>query len=347
MPGTIKQIAQLSGVSRGTVDRVLNHRGRVDPEVARRVEQIAEELGYLTRTQRKAGGRQAGAGVEGGKRIGVVTQLSGASFMIEVRRGIEEIARKLAFQGIDVVVRECPDVDEQMQIKMIEELVEEGIDGLAIMPVDCAGVGLKLNQLIRERGIPVITFNTDIVGVEKLAFVGLDNRNSGRAAAGLMAMMMQGKGTVLGIVGNFSNSAGMQRIDGFAEELKKSFPDMTLIGVRPSGDRTAQVASIVTQALSAFPDLGGILQISGGQAGLRQALARWDKERRPCVVMYDATPKNAALMKEGIADFIIDQDGYTQGYRTISLLADKLRWDKDPEKEYMYTDINIRTRYTC
>ena len=52
MPGTIKQIAQLSGVSRGTVDRVLNHRGRVDPEVARRVEQIAEELGYLTRTQR-------------------------------------------------------------------------------------------------------------------------------------------------------------------------------------------------------------------------------------------------------------------------------------------------------
>ena len=267
--------------------------------------------------------------------------------MIEVRRGIEEIARKLAFQGIDVVLKECPDVDKDMQLKRIDELVEEGIDGLAIMPVDCAAIALRLNQLIREKGIPVITFNTDIVGVEKTAFVGLDNRKSGRAAAGLLAMMMQGKGSVLGIVGNFSNSAGMQRIDGFTEELKKSFPGMTLIGIQPSSDRTAQVASIITQTLSAFPDLGGILQISGGQAGIRQAFAELDGRLRPHVVMYDATPKNAALLKEGMADFIIDQDGYTQGYRTISLLADKLRWDREPDKEYMYTDINIRTRYTC
>lgn len=347
MPGTINQIAQMAGVSRGTVDRVLNHRGRVDQEVARRVEQIAEELGYVTRTQRKAENRQGIMGNGTGKRIGVVTQLSGASFMIEVRRGIEEIARKLAFQGIEVVMKECPDVDKDMQLKLIDELVEEGIDGLAIMPVDCSSVGLKLNQLIREKGIPVITFNTDIVGVEKLAFVGLDNRKSGRAAAGLLAMMMQKKGSVLGIVGNFSNSAGMQRIDGFTEELKKNFPDMRLIGVQSSSDRTAQVASIVAQALSDFPDLGGILQVSGGQAGIRQALADWDGSVRPYVVMYDATPKNAALLKEGIADFIIDQDGYTQGYRTISLLADKLRWDKNPDKEYMYTDINIRTKYTC
>ena len=34
MAGTIKEIAERAGVSRGTVDRALNNRGRIKPEVA-------------------------------------------------------------------------------------------------------------------------------------------------------------------------------------------------------------------------------------------------------------------------------------------------------------------------
>ena len=37
MAVTIQQIAALAGVSRGTVDRALNHRGRIAPEVAERI----------------------------------------------------------------------------------------------------------------------------------------------------------------------------------------------------------------------------------------------------------------------------------------------------------------------
>ncbi len=53
MAGTIRQIAQIAGVSRGTVDRALNHRGRINPEVARRIWEIAEELDYHPRKKRK------------------------------------------------------------------------------------------------------------------------------------------------------------------------------------------------------------------------------------------------------------------------------------------------------
>ena len=42
----IKEIALLAGVSRGTVDRVLNHRGSVNPETAERINRIAKELDY-------------------------------------------------------------------------------------------------------------------------------------------------------------------------------------------------------------------------------------------------------------------------------------------------------------
>ena len=55
---TMKEIAELSGVSRGTVDRVLNHRGIVNAETERKVLEIAKLLDYqpnkaVLRLQRK------------------------------------------------------------------------------------------------------------------------------------------------------------------------------------------------------------------------------------------------------------------------------------------------------
>ena len=46
MSVTIKQIAELANVSRGTVDKVLNHRPGVKAETKTKVLQIAKELNY-------------------------------------------------------------------------------------------------------------------------------------------------------------------------------------------------------------------------------------------------------------------------------------------------------------
>ena len=43
---TIKEIAELAGVSRGTVDRVLNGRGAVSEQTERKVLEIAQALQY-------------------------------------------------------------------------------------------------------------------------------------------------------------------------------------------------------------------------------------------------------------------------------------------------------------
>ena len=43
---TIKQIADICGVSRGTVDRVLNNRGHVKPEKCKLILEAAKMLNY-------------------------------------------------------------------------------------------------------------------------------------------------------------------------------------------------------------------------------------------------------------------------------------------------------------
>ena len=76
---TVQQIADATGVSRGTVDRALNNRGRVDPEVAEKIRRAAAELGYVKKPRKTAKKRKI-------YRLGVVTHLSGASFMIAINR---------------------------------------------------------------------------------------------------------------------------------------------------------------------------------------------------------------------------------------------------------------------
>ena len=76
MAVTIQQIAEKAGVSRGTVDRALHNRGRINPQVAERIWELADEMGYVPKERKKR---------ENGKKkikIGVVTQLAKASFSL-------------------------------------------------------------------------------------------------------------------------------------------------------------------------------------------------------------------------------------------------------------------------
>lgn len=343
MAVTIQQIAELAGVSRGTVDRVLNGRGRVKAEVQERIEQIARELNYTPKHRKNENVLAAEAFPK--RRLGVVTQLAQSSFMIQINRGIADVREQLERRGFEVMLKESATVDEAEQLQALDDLERGGIDGLAIMPVDSDNVRYRLSWLTRERGISVITFNTDIVGAGRSCFVGLDNRKSGKTAAGLMGMMTGGTGKVLGIIGYFSNSAVSHRIDGFIEGLKDNFPDLELVGVQSSFDQTAEVERIIVNTMTTHPDLKGVFLASGGQAGIRSAFEKLGIQKRPYVIICDLTPKNTALIQEGLADFVIDQDGYQQGYQALSLLADKLQWGKVPKQEYLYTEIKIKTKY--
>lgn len=338
MAVTVQEIADATGVSRGTVDRALNNRGRVNAEVAELVRQTAEKMGYVKKPRKTVAKRKK-------CRIGVVTHLSGASFMLSINRGIREAAQELAERDVEVVLKESAAVDEGEQIRLIRELQKEGIDALALMAIDCEGVREVVNELIEKDEVPVATFNSDIVGTRRSCFVGMDNVRSGRAAAGLMQMMMGGSGKVLVVTGYFTSLVNNSRVAGFIEEMKESCPDVEIVGVRGSFDDADEVEKIVVNTMRAIPDLGGIFLVSGGQTGLRSAFDQLGIEHRPRVIIYDQTPKNEKALRQDDADFLIDQNGFVQGYRPLYILADMVQKGVQPEGELIHTDIIIKTKY--
>ncbi len=76
-----------------------------------------------------------------------------------------------------------------------------------------------------------------------------------------------------------------------------------------------------------------------------KAFEKLNIEKRPYVIIYDKTPKNEKILKDNVADFLIDQNSYIQGYRPPYILANILGKGQMPQSEFLFTDINIKTKY--
>ena len=335
---TLQQIADAAGVSRGTVDRALHGRGRIDPAVAERIVSIANELGYIPKKRSKTN-------ISSKMRIGFVTFLSERVFSEEINKGIEKAREELEQWGIEILVEKCASISETEQASAIERLVNSGISGLAVMPVDSALIRSQLNEISDELHIPIVTFNADIIGTKRGYFIGMDNKKSGRVAAGLMGMLTQGTGSILVITGSFANSAYSLRVEGFIEELKATYPAMEIAGVQCAFDNMNELESILESSLLRSAGISGILVTSSGQDGVEAAFNKLNLHIRPYVIFYDLTPCTRDALTNGIADFVIEQDCFSQGYNAAYTLANILVKNQFPPEEFLYTDIGIKTRY--
>lgn len=153
---TIKQIAEMAGVSRGTVDRVLNNRGSVNANTAARVREIAEKLNYKPN---KAGLMLAAQ--KKNLKIGVILFPDSNPFFSEVLEGVNAKAKELSAYNFTVLIRQVP-FDETEQFNTMEALLAEGVNGLVIAPFNSLYIAAEIDRLT-EMNIPVITVNTDIL----------------------------------------------------------------------------------------------------------------------------------------------------------------------------------------
>ena len=250
MAVTAQQIAELAGVSRGTVDRALHNRGRVNPEVAAKIHKIAAELGYkpnligqaLVKSRREF-------------KLGAILQSTETPTMQIVRAGVQRAAEELAASGVELIMRENRGLDTEMVLEHIEELVSQGVQGLAIAPNNSPEIRQCIDELY-EQGIPVITLNSDAPGSRRLAFIGMDNYRAGQTAAGLLRLMLPEGGKVLPLAGHLNNTAHNNRLNGFMDTINsETGNEIELLAFQPCFDRDDYAHEITQHALRANPDL--------------------------------------------------------------------------------------------
>ncbi len=143
-------------------------------------------------------------------------------FMHTVFEEIERASAHFTTTGAEVLVRPLEGVDAQQQLDVIDELLEAGVQGIALSPAEDERVRARIQEL-SER-MPVVTFNSDLPDSGRLCYVGVDNFACGRMSAGLMDLLLAGHGEVLLVAGQENNWSHQQRVDGFQARLPQIFP---------------------------------------------------------------------------------------------------------------------------
>ncbi|MDO5703396.1 MAG: LacI family DNA-binding transcriptional regulator, partial [Lachnospiraceae bacterium] len=126
---TIQKIAEMAGVSRGTVDRVLNNRSYVQKDVRDRVLEIVRETGYVS--QREAHLRER---EDRSKELCIGVLLPnpqfGVQFLEEVKQGIENAQTGLEDSNVKILVRQCESELPEEAVSLIDELMKKGARGV-------------------------------------------------------------------------------------------------------------------------------------------------------------------------------------------------------------------------
>ena len=176
MRATIKMIAEKAGVSIGTVDRVLHDRPYVKAEVRERVLQVMEELDYHPNHMASA---LATSGTP--RRFAVVQPTWEGYVGRAISLGIYRFREERRDYNLHIAVEEYPLGDTEACLAILDRLAAEGVDGVALCASDTEEARKKLQELT-ERHIPVVTFNSDITGAQRLCYVGEDAHRAGRIA---------------------------------------------------------------------------------------------------------------------------------------------------------------------
>ena len=324
---TIQTVAALAGVSRGTVDRVLNNRSYVRADVRERVLAAIAETGYVS--PREAHARQMSASLETLK-LGVLLPSEEGQFRADVERGIDSVREELAAGRVRVVVRHCETDIPQEALSLLDELEAEGCKGLAVCALNDRSVQDRVTELT-GKGIPCVTFNSDLPDSGRLCFVGQDIRRAGRVAAELMSKCVSRDAVVLAAVGNLKFDGHRQRLGGFQERMAElGFAPEQIVVAETFNDYKTTV-SVVGEAIASQPRLEGVYMANLSVTGCAEAVRAAGRKGEIRVVCHDINEGIRRLLLDGSVDFTIPQDMVRQGALPLLLLRDLLRKGVPPD----------------
>jgi simple sugar transport system substrate-binding protein/ribose transport system substrate-binding protein len=249
----------------------------------------------------------AGGG-EGGK-IGTTVPLLTSPFWQAYNNYVPRMAKD---EGLDALPTVNADNNTQKQITDINNLLNQGVKGLLVTPLDSAAIVAGLNQAERK-GVPVVSVDVAPESGTVAMVVRADNKAYGTKACDVLGEKAK-SGKVIQIMGDLSSINGRDRSEAFRDCMKDKYPGITVLEIAAEW-KAEKAASGLEGLLTANPDVKGIYMQAGGVylAPTLQALARKNLKfpvgdpKHIALVSNDGIPQELAAIRSGELDATVSQ----------------------------------------
>jgi len=269
----------------------------------------------------------AGAGSE--FRIAMIAKSSSNPVFLSGRKGAEDAAAELTKStGVRVTVDwfTPPSEDATVQAQRISEAVNSGANAILLSATDAGKLVGAVDDAV-ARGVPVMTFDSDVPTSKRFSFYGANDSLIGVQVMAELARQLGGKGRI-GIIAGNQNAPNLQmRVAGVKAEAKKT-PGITIVSTFYHPETGQDAAAEVIRAQNAYPDITGWAMIGGWPLFTNALLTDLDPQRVK-VVSVDALPVELAYVDRGIAPVLFAQPTYLWGYTSVKTIFDKVHDGKD------------------
>ena len=265
--------------------------------------------------------------------IGFVAKSQSTDVFRVAERGARDAAKELAEKydvNITIDVRTPSEEDAVKQAEAISSLANQRVDAIIVSASEASTLRSAIDTAV-DRGIPVMTFDSDVPDSKRFATYACDDVASAKKLTDLLARSMGEKGTIAILAGNEGAPNLQRRVNGVKDQIKEKYPNMKVLepnGVFYHQETPEKAAEAIAQAMNANPNIEGWAMVGGWPLFTENAL-RWEPGKVK-VISWDALPAQLSYVRSGHVDTLLAQDCYGWGYKTVSIVLDKVVNNQDP-----------------
>jgi ribose transport system substrate-binding protein len=157
-----------------------------------------------------------------------------------------------------------------------------------------------------------------------------DNIAAAALAADKMASLIGGKGDVAVLVHDQTSRTGIDRRDGFVNQMKAKYPNIKIVSVQYGGGDHLKSTDLAKAVMQANPNLKGYFGANEGSAiGVLNAVK--EMKRNVVVIGYDAGKQQKDAVRSGQMAGAITQNPVGIGYKTVEAAVKALKGEKLPK----------------
>lgn len=337
---TIKDIAQMAGVSAGTVDRVLHNRGDVSQKSKEKVQKVLDEINYQPNV--------FAIGLAAKKKYTITCMIPyyvEHDYWHSVAIGIERARQELRPFNVSVDYLHYKHGDRKSYQDACQKIEKSNTDALLLAP-NFREDTLSMLAYLKDKNIPFAFIDFDIEEAKALKYIGKDSYKSGYIAAKiLMRNYQQGQELVLFLNNNKDNPAEIQmkrRLEGFMKYISEEYKTIAIHEVILNKNNPEKNNEKLSDFFRRHPKatLGVVFNSRVYQVG---HYLREHNRSMTGLIGYDLLRNNTELLKSGEVTYLIGQRPGLQGYCGVKTLCDNIVFKKSVEPlKYMPIDILIK-----
>jgi ribose transport system substrate-binding protein len=240
----------------------------------------------------------------------------------------------IARKGTEKAAAELPDVRVEFRLgdgtaaaqkRIVDDLLANGVDGIAISPVDPVNQTAMLDEVSRKA--MVFTHDSDAPNSKRECYVGTDNVAAGRQAGGLIKEALPQGGKIALFVGKLDARNAQERLWGIREAIAGS--PIQILDVRTDDTDQVRAKANVGEMLVGHPDVAALVGLwSYNGPAILSAVRDAGKIGGVKIITFDEDSETLSGVKAGAIVGTVVQQPYEFGYQAITLLAKALKGDR-------------------